>query len=752
MLQSDHTYRRLISVLWVVGSMAALGAVALAVPLETARSSALLDTDIGGTSDLRLDSQGSWPRRADAVLVTEVGGSGGDNCHLAPITPVTVGAPGFPNTVVINGDSSAATAGECFGTSFVLWWEAFEIDKCADVVIDFCGTSPDLRPSFIFVAADCAVDGSSCSPSFGADGFSRTLCGGGEENATIVFNALPSGTYYYPIIVNTPGPYVMNITAEECSGACSGCLGSCCDPTAESCQDDVAKDQCVSAQETWAPRSPCCATECRNPAGPEFAALDVELLGRVSLAEMSSAAANDVWAYVSPGGRKYAIVGLEESTAFVDVTNPRSPILVATIPDEVSIWSDMATYKTFAYNVNETGGGMQIIDLSDIDDGVVTLTGVAAGGMTTAHNVFVNEESGFAYPCGTDVAQGFEAFDLSNPASPTPVGSWNDVTVHDLYVHSFELCPWAGRAGQPCELAYVFAGFDGMKIVDVTDKSNMTTLSSLTYPTLGYCHQGWLSEDGRHVFFNDELDEYFGNISQTRTYVADVQDPANPTLAATFDHDGCWIDHNLIAVGQRVYQAHYAAGLRILDVQNPLVPVEVAHFDTRPEDNATDFLGAWGVHAGLPSRIVLLSDRERGLFVLCDQTSIPLPSFLVPGGRGFALSPLGFDADTSTTCDAARSIASYEWDFDYDGATFDVEATGVSLEHTFATLGTFVVALRITDDLGAQAVTTLEVTIGPPIPTVSQWGLAVMVLLMLAAGGAILVRRGEQGAIEPSHG
>ena len=72
--------------------------------------------------------------------------------------------------------------------------------------------------------------------------------------------------------------------------------------------------------------------------------------------------------------------------------------MVATIPDAVSTWSDMATYRTYAYNVNETGGGMQIFDLSDIDNGVVTLTGSAQNDLASAHNVFVNEESGFAYP------------------------------------------------------------------------------------------------------------------------------------------------------------------------------------------------------------------------------------------------------------------------------------------------------------------------------------------------------------------
>ena len=207
------------------------------------------------------------------------------------------------------------------------------------------------------------------------------------------------------------------------------------------------------------------------------------------------------------------------------------------------------------------------------------------------------------------------------------------------------------------------------------------------------------------------------------------------------------IDHNLMPLGDRVYQAHYSAGLRVLDVQNPLVPVEVAHFDTRPEDNVRDFFGAWGVHAGLPSRIVLISDFERGLFVLCDEPSLPLPGFVVPGGRGTAQSPLGFDAGSSTTCDVLRSIASYEWDFDYDGESFNVAATGVTPEHTFTAVGTFVVALRITDDLGAQAETTLKIGIDPPIPTVSQWGLVTMLLLTLVAGTAVLtIRRARDTA------
>ena len=42
---------------------------------------------------------------------------------------------------------------------------------------------------------------------------------------------------------------------------------------------------------------------------------------------------------------------------------------------------------------------------------------------------------------------------------------------------------------------------------------------------------------------------------------------------------------------------------------------EVAYFDTHPESNQLNTQGAWGVYAELPSGIVLLSDRQRGLFV-----------------------------------------------------------------------------------------------------------------------------------------
>ncbi|MGB0526120.1 MAG: PKD domain-containing protein, partial [Flammeovirgaceae bacterium] len=60
-------------------------------------------------------------------------------------------------------------------------------------------------------------------------------------------------------------------------------------------------------------------------------------------------------------------------------------------------------------------------------------------------------------------------------------------------------------------------------------------------------------------------------------------------------------------------------------------------------------------------------------------------------------STVNLDASASSV--ATGSIASYEWDFDFTG-TFSADATGVTANTTYATPGTYTVALRITTDNG----------------------------------------------------
>ena len=67
-----------------------------------------------------------------------------------------------------------------------------------------------------------------------------------------------------------------------------------------------------------------------------------------------------------------------------------------------------------------------------------------------------------------------------------------------------------------------------------------------------------------------------------------------------------------------VYQANYTSGLRILEFSALATDTlsEVSFFDTYPEDNAPSFDGAWGVYPFFPSGTIVVSDINRGLFVL----------------------------------------------------------------------------------------------------------------------------------------
>ena len=160
-------------------------------------------------------------------------------------------------------------------------------------------------------------------------------------------------------------------------------------------------------------------------------------------------------------------------------------------------------------------------------------------------------------------------------------------------------------------------GPDGVEIVDVTDKFAPVMLSAGTYPQLAYAHQGWLTEDHRFFLLGDEIDELKFNVP-TRIHVFDVSDLDAPVYVFAYEATTASIDHNLYIVGNRVFQASYTSGLRVLefgDLANEEL-MEIAFFDTFPTSDAPNFSGAWGAYPYLPSGTVIVSDGTNGLFIL----------------------------------------------------------------------------------------------------------------------------------------
>ncbi len=336
-------------------------------------------------------------------------------------------------------------------------------------------------------------------------------------------------------------------------------------------------------------------------AGP-FPAENVSLDAHVSLDALNAEFAEDCWGYVSDSGREYAIIGLSTGTGFVEITDPDNPVIVGVVPHPNRA-RDMKVYQHYVYTIYDLGPG-QVIDVADIDDGVVTLVNTVNQG---AHNLAINEASGFIYAAvGGPMAVG----DLSDPINPPIVGIWPG-EAHDVQVVTYTQGPNAGR-----EIAFICAGSTGrLDIVDVTDKSNMFLLGSTTYAGAAYTHQGWLSEDRHYFYLGDELDELNG-APFTRTFVIDVSDLSNPTVVNDFTSGLPATDHNLYVRGNFIYQANYAAGMRIFDACDPVNPVEVGYFDTFPANDNNGFVGAWSVYPFFPSGTVIVSDRQNGLFIL----------------------------------------------------------------------------------------------------------------------------------------
>jgi choice-of-anchor B domain-containing protein len=384
--------------------------------------------------------------------------------------------------------------------------------------------------------------------------------------------------------------------------------------------------------------------EASDAAGPDFEAVGMTLRSWISLPEFGTNpdSGNDCWGWTSPLGREYALMGLNNGTAFVDVTDPGNPEIRNVIPGPSSLWRDVKTYQNHAYVVTEAvGGQLQVVDLSGLDAGgeAILVNTVSGPGTSSTHNVAIDEVSGFLYRSGGG-NEGIRIYDLADPVNPSWVATWSTKYVHDLQIVTYDSGPYAGR-----QLAYLCGGFNGgfvetgVTVLDVTDKSNLQVISEMAWPSSAYSHQAWLNEDRTKLYVNDELDEGDFGIPTT-IHVLDVSDPGAISYEGAFTNGNPAVGHNLYIKGDRLYGAHYRSGVRVFDLaSDPLAPAEIAFFDTFPGSDDAFFNGAWNVYPFFESGTILISDLERGLFVVDLQE--PRVAVSYPAGRPELVDPAG---------------------------------------------------------------------------------------------------------------
>ena len=371
---------------------------------------------------------------------------------------------------------------------------------------------------------------------------------------------------------------------------------------------------------------------CANGFAGEYPCSNYDLINRVALSTFGSNEANDNWGWKDPETNKeYVLQGLDDGVGFLDISNPAAVRYLGKLPTatDASIWRDIKVFNNHAFIVSEASGhGMQVFDLTRLRDASDFQTFTADARLTSfgrAHNIAINEESGFAYVIGARTGSTFNYaggpifIDINNPTQPVDAGGYSGSS----YTHDAQVVTYAGPDPDYQGREILFgSNSDGgennqVVVVDVTDKAAPRLISSITYSNGGYTHQGWIDAEQRYFYLGDELDEVrYGN--PTRTLVFDMSDLDNLSLHHTYLGVTDAIDHNGYTHGNHYFQASYTAGFReidISDIQNQRMQ-ETGFFDTFPANNRATFDGVWNVYPFFESGIIAISDTSRGLFLV----------------------------------------------------------------------------------------------------------------------------------------
>ena len=370
-------------------------------------------------------------------------------------------------------------------------------------------------------------------------------------------------------------------------------------------------------------------TPCINGKAGAFDCNGIDLIAQVSIADLggngNGISGNDCWGWTDPDTEKeYALIGISNGTAFVDISTPDQPVVKGLLPTatENSDWRDIKVYGNHAFIVSEARGhGLQVFDLTRLRNEDIEQTFTADLRLTdfgNAHNIVINEYKGFAYVTGTNRRDtyngGVTIIDVREPKAAKVVGGHGA----DRYSHDGQVVTYCGPDKEHTDKEiFIGSNENQVVIVDVTDPTNTMRIASIRYDNIEYTHQGWFTDDQRYFLLGDELDEQKIGLN-TRTVVFDFTDLDNPVVHQEYFGGSKAIDHNGYVKEDTFYLANYSAGVRLIDIsdlENKNME-EVAFFDTYTRSDATNFNGVWNVYPYFKSGYMIASDVQQGLFIL----------------------------------------------------------------------------------------------------------------------------------------
>jgi choice-of-anchor B domain-containing protein len=303
-------------------------------------------------------------------------------------------------------------------------------------------------------------------------------------------------------------------------------------------------------------------------------------------------------------GKEYALVGASQGLVIVDITDPANPNQIVQIPGPDNLWKEIKVYQHYAYITSEGGGGVQIVDMSNLPSSNLQYhnyngDGPIANNLVTIHALHIDTNRGFLYAYGSNAGGGAIVLDLNtDPYNPTYAGQYQGLQyIHDGYADNDTLYG-----------CHIYTGL--LSIVDMNDKANPNLLGTVQTPGK-FTHNAWLTDDHLSILTTDETTPSF----LTSYDISDPTDIKELDRFSTNDGYGS-LGHNTHILNDWAITSWYSDGLTIVDAHKPDNLVMTGWYDTWPGTGA-NFDGCWGAYPFFPSGTVIASNIEPGeLFIL----------------------------------------------------------------------------------------------------------------------------------------
>ena len=406
----------------------------------------------------------------------------------------------------------------------------------------------------------------------------------------------------------------------------------------------------------------------------DFAGLAVVDLDLQSVVARLPGAGESVGVAVAAAGDRAWVTDAAGFVRVLDVLDPAAPVETASLDAAVTL-GDLVAVGGHLY-VASPDGQLLVLDVADPGPpepvGAVDVAGRPESLVVAGETAYVAAMSG-----------GLRVFDLAVPADPREIGVWiGPDDVRDVAVLGSH--------------AYVAVQGNGLRVIDVVNPATPFEVGAVIDSPIAVgvaASPGWVY-----------LGAHYAGLR-----VIDVSDPAAPVDVAFVETP--WGAGDVAVSGDLVFVEQGRAGLLVVDVTDPRMPAVVGAWDTPGDLRRLRVAGDRLYVADGPGGCELFeAEGCVGDPPVADFTwSPPSPE----SGEVVQLTDLSTGLPTS-----------WLWDFG-DGVT----STEQNPTHEYASAGTFIVTLTVSNDHGSDTASSdlviREAQVVPPITTPGEHVLVV---------------------------